>query len=106
MISFEDFKKLELKVAKIVDVKVHPNADKLYVLQIDLGGETRQIVAGIRTSYIESELIGKNVIVAANIEPAEIRGEESNGMVLAAAGVDGSVVIIPEKDVSPGTGVR
>lgn len=106
MISFEDFKKLDLKIGKIVNAKIHPDADRLYVLDVDLGDETKQIVAGIRKSYSEDELIGKHVVVAANLEPATIRGEESNGMVLAASSDAGPIIIIPEKDVSIGSVVK
>jgi len=106
MVSFEDFKKLDLKIAKIVNVKAHSNADRLYVLEVDLGDARKQIVAGIRSSYTEDELIGKHVVVVTNLEPAVIRGEESNGMVLAATGDNGSVIIVPEKDVSPGAVVK
>jgi len=106
MISFEDFKKLDLKIGKIVSARVHPDADRLYVLDVDLGEETRQIVAGIRKSYSEDELVGKHVVVAANLEPATIRGEESNGMVLAASSDDGPIILVPEKDVSIGSTVK
>ncbi|MBL7073337.1 MAG: hypothetical protein ISS33_06145 [Candidatus Omnitrophica bacterium] len=106
MISFEDFKKLELKIGKIVNAKIHPDADRLYVLDVDLGEETKQIVAGIRKSYSEDELVGKHVVVATNLEPATIRGEESNGMVLAAASDKGPIIIVPEKDVSTGAVVK
>jgi len=105
MISFEDFKKLDLKIGKIVSARVHPDADRLYVLDVDLGEETRQIVAGVRKSYSEDELVGKHVVVAANLEPATIRGEESNGMVLAATSDNGPIVIVPEKEVSLGAKV-
>jgi len=106
MISFEDFKKLDLVIGKIASAKVHSDADRLYVLDVDLGDETRQIVAGIRKSYSEDELVGKHVVVAANVEPATIRGEESNGMVLAASSDAGPIIIIPEKNVSIGAVVK
>jgi len=105
MVSYEDFKKLDIKIAKIVSVKAHSNADRLYVLDVDLGDETKQIVAGIRASYAEDELIGKHVVVVANLEPVAIRGEESNGMALAAASDDGPILIVPEKDIPPGAKV-
>jgi len=106
MLSFEDFKKLDIRVAEIQDAREHPNADKLYVLTIDVGGESKQVVAGIRTSYSVDELRGKKVIVVNNIEPAVIRGEESNGMLLAASGDNGSILLTPEKDAPVGAIVK
>ncbi len=102
MVSFEDFKELDIRVAEIIEVKEHPNADKLYVLTIAIGEETRQIVAGIRFSYGTDELKGKKVIVIRNLAPMTIRGEESNGMLLAAGSDNGPVLLIPEKDVISG----
>ena len=74
---------LSLKVARILDVKDHPNADKLYILDIDLGTEKRQLVAGIKGHYSADELKNKKIIVVANLKPAKLRGIESNGMLLA-----------------------
>ena len=106
MISFEDFKNMDLRVAKIIEAKEHPDADKLYLLTIDVGDETKQIVAGVRLNYEIDDLIGKKVVVINNLEPATIRGEESCGMLLAAGSVDGPVILMPEKDVPPGTQIR
>jgi methionyl-tRNA synthetase len=107
MISFEEFKKLELKVGKIISVADHPNADKLYVMKIDLGGETRQSVAGLKPYYKPEELEGMMVVVVTNLEPAKLRGVESTAMLLAAQ--DGDVVSCllpdPRKPVSPGSKV-
>lgn len=105
MIPFEDFKKLDIRVAEILEVKEHPNADKLYVLTITLGDQTKQIVAGIRSSYKIDELKGKRIAVVDNLEPAVIRGEESNGMLLAASSESGHVLLVPEKNVAPGAKV-
>src|SRR3954467_8858988 len=107
-INYDDFAKLELKVATIVEAKVHPNADKLLVLQIDLGGEKRQICAGIKAYYAPEQLVGKQVIVVANLEPRPLRGEISQGMLLAATDpTSGRVVIItPSEAVAPGAGVK
>lgn len=102
MVSFEDFKKIDLRVAEVRDVKEHPNADKLYVIQISLGEEEKQIVAGIRSSYTVEELIGKKIVIINNLAPVVIRGEESNGMLLAAGSDNGPVILVPEKDVSKG----
>ena len=79
---------LNLKVAKIINIKDHPNADKLYILDIDLGSEKRQLVAGIKGYYSTDELKNKKIIVVANLKPAKLRGVESNGMLLA--GDDGT----------------
>ena len=107
-ITYDDFAKLELKIATIVEAKLHPNADKLLVLQIDLGGEKRQICAGIKAYYAPEQLIGKQVVVVANLEPRPLRGEISQGMLLAATDpTSGKVVIItPSEAVAPGSGVK
>jgi len=107
-ITYDDFAKLELKVATIVEAKLHPNADKLLVLQVDLGGEKRQICAGIKAWYAPEQLVGKQVIVVANLEPRPLRGEISQGMLLAATDpTSGKVVIItPSEAVAPGSGVK
>ncbi len=105
MISFEEFKKLDLRIGRIATVENHPNADKLYVLKVDMGGEERQLVAGLRPYYSADELQGKLITVAVNLEPAAIRGVESQGMLLAAS--DGPMVscLQPDKDVAPGSEV-
>ncbi len=105
MISIDEFRKLELKVATIKKAEPHPNADKLLVLQIDLGSEERQIVAGIKTHYKAEELIGKQIVIVANLETAKLRGVESQGMLLAASDGDRIVILTPEKKVSPGAKV-
>jgi tRNA-binding protein len=105
MISIEDFRKVELRVATIKSAEPHPNADKLMVLQIDLGDEQRQICAGIRGQYAPEELIGKQIVVVANLETAKLRGLDSQGMLLAASD-DGRVVILtPENPVAAGAKV-
>ncbi|MDD5043977.1 MAG: hypothetical protein PHU91_01950 [Candidatus Omnitrophica bacterium] len=107
MVTFEEFKKLEIKVAKIKDVQEHPNADKLYVLTIDLGEATKQIVAGIRLSYPDkSTLIGKQIAVVNNLEPAILRGIESQAMLLAASDENGISLLIPEKEVKTGSVIK
>ncbi|MFC1548535.1 methionine--tRNA ligase subunit beta [Candidatus Omnitrophota bacterium] len=105
MVSFDDFKKLDLRIAEVKDVKEHPNADKLYVLQIEVGGEAKQIVAGIRQQYSSDALVGRKIVVINNLEPAVIRGEESNGMLLAAKDGDAPVILCPEKDVPSGSAI-
>ena len=106
MISIDDFRKVELKVATVKSAEAHPNADKLIVLQVDLGSEQRQICAGIRNHYTPEELVGKQVVVVANLETAKLRGLESHGMLLAASD-DGRVIILtPEKPVLAGAQVK
>jgi len=84
MIEFADFQKVEMKVAKVLAVEVHPNADKLYVVRLDVGGgETRTVVAGIRPFYTVEELTGKTVVCVANLASRPLRGVESQGMILA-----------------------
>ncbi|MDP8212857.1 MAG: hypothetical protein P9X22_06175 [Candidatus Zapsychrus exili] len=97
MISIEDFAKAEIKIAKIKEVEDHPNADRLYVVKIDLGEEERQIVAGIKSSYEKEYLIGKLIAVVTNLEPATIRGVESNGMLLAASDENSCIPFSQEK---------
>jgi len=106
MINIEDFKKIELVVAQIKEVKEHPNADRLYVLQVDTGRDVRQIVAGIRKAYTPEQLIGRKIILIANMEPAVIRGEASNGMLLAASNADSMALVMPEKDMAVGSIVK
>lgn len=105
MITIDEFRKLELKVATIKGAEPHPNADKLLVLQIDVGSEERQIVAGIRGHYQPEELVGRQVVVVANLETAKLRGVESQGMLLAASDSDRIVILTPEKKVNPGAKV-
>ncbi|MFA5008238.1 MAG: methionine--tRNA ligase subunit beta [Candidatus Omnitrophota bacterium] len=106
MINYEDFSKLELKVAKVLEVSIHPNADKLYVVKVDLGDRQANIVAGIRSSYTPEELIGKLVVVVANLEPKMLRGVESNGMLLAAHSEDKIVVLTTDKEVLAGSFIK
>ena len=106
MITIEQFMTVELRVATIVTAEPHPNADRLVVLRVDLGGEQRQIVAGIRAVYDPAVLVGRQVVVVANLEPAMLRGVESQGMLLAAVGDGGPVLVSPERLVPAGAVVR
>ncbi len=96
-VSFEDFKKIELKVALIEAVEPHPNADRLYILKLKVGEVQKQIVAGIRKHYSEEELKGKKIIIVDNLEPAVIRGVESQGMLLAASNEEMLTVVVPDR---------
>jgi len=106
MVSYEDFKKLELKVAEIKEVTEHPNADRLYIIVVDFGDKTKQIVAGIRNSYQKEDLIGKQVVVIDNLEPALLRGVESQGMLLAASDEAGISVVTLDRKVKAGSIVK
>lgn len=106
MANIDDFRKLEIKVGKILEVTDHPNADKLYVVKVDLGDSQRQLVAGIKGSYAKEALVGKQVIVLTNIDPAVLRGVESQGMILAASDETGISVITTDKPVKLGSIVK
>lgn len=106
MATIEDFMKLDFRVARVKEAKEHPNADKLLVLKVDVGGEERQLVAGIKKSYAPDDLIGKTIVIVANLEPAVIRGEESMGMLLAASDENGIAVLTPDKAVALGSRVK
>jgi len=106
VITIEQFRGLELRVGTVKQAEPHPNADRLLVLRVDLGTEERQVVAGIRAHYDPAALVGRQVVVVANLEPAKLRGVESQGMLLAAD-LDGRPIIATfEEDVKPGTRVR
>ena len=106
MATMEEFKKIELVVARIKEVKEHPNADRLYVLQVDTGRDVRQIVAGIRKAYTPQELINRQIVLIANMEPAVIRGEVSNGMLLAASNGETMALLMPDKEIPVGSIVK
>ena len=107
-IHFSEWEKIDLRVSKILKVQDHPKADKLYLIQVDLGTERRQLVAGLKPYYPREELEGKFCIVVTNLEPAMIRGEKSEGMLLAAdyRQEDKVVLITVEKEVPSGVKVR
>lgn len=97
-ISFKDWSKFDLRVAEILEVEDVEGADKLFKLKVDLGTETRVLVAGLKGYYTKQELEGKRVIVFCNLEPRKIRGIESKGMVLAAVNDDESEVKLLQPD--------
>lgn len=106
-IAIDDFLKLDLRVARILEASPIEGADRLLKLVIDLGAEEkRQLVAGIKSSYTPEELVGKHIIVVANLKPARLRGVESQGMLLAATTEAGPVLATFEKDVPPGSRVK
>ena len=106
MVSYEDFQKLDIKVAEIESVTPHPNADRLYVLGIKVGEVRKQIVAGIRAHYTEEQLKGKRIVIIDNLAPAVIRGVESQGMLLAASDAATLTLVVPERPISDGAKVK
>ena len=106
-ISIEDFKRLQLRVGTIVSAEDHPNATRLLILKVDIGDAApRQVVAGIKGAYQASELVGKLVVVVANLKPAMLRGVESQGMVLAASDSASMALVSPERLIPPGSVVK
>ena len=115
LITYDDFKKIDLRVAKILKAERVEGSDKLIRLQIDVGDPSassgqglgqRQLVAGIGTIYEPKILVGKQIIIVANLEPRKLMGHESQGMLLAANDELGPVLIVPESEVPSGTGIR
>jgi methionyl-tRNA synthetase len=108
MVPLEEFQKLDLRIGKVLSVENHPKADKLFVVKVDIGnGEARQLVAGMRAHYKPEELVGKHVALIVNLQPANIRGVESQGMLFGAD--DGNVVsvLLPDrKDLKVGAKIR
>ena len=105
-ITFNEFQKLDLRSAKILKAEKIEGADRLLLLDIDLGEEKRQLVAGIAQDYSSDELVGKTIIIVANLEPKEIKGYVSQGMLLAVDSPQGPVLLIPEGEVLPGSKVK
>lgn len=106
MATIDDFRKIELKVAQVKEVNEHPNADKLLVLTLDIGDKTKQVVAGIKGSYTKETLLGKYVVVVDNLDPALLRGVESQGMILAGTDESGMAIISPERPLKLGSIVK
>jgi methionyl-tRNA synthetase len=107
LIDISEFAKLELVVARVISAEKHPNADKLLKLKVDTGDGQRQIVAGIAKHYRPEELVGRNVIIVANLKPAVLRGERSEGMLLAATSADGTLEIVSVSgQIAPGSRVK
>ncbi|MFH1046359.1 MAG: methionine--tRNA ligase subunit beta [Candidatus Omnitrophota bacterium] len=106
MITYDDFAKMEIRIGTILEAERVPNTDKLLKLMVDIGGEKRQLVAGIGMQYEPLKLIGKQTPVLINLQPANIRGVESNGMILAADANGKPVILVPKKKVPPGSRVK
>ena len=105
MVSFDEFMKLELRVGKIITSERVEGSDKLLRLEVDIGTETRQIIAGIGKRYDPRSILGKEIIIVANLEPRKILNLESQGMLLAADN-EGPVLLTPLEEVPPGSVIR
>jgi len=107
-LSIQDFSRLDLRVGRITEVADHPNADKLYVMQCDLGPDlgTRQLVAGLKPYMPPEALKDKLVVVVANLEPATLRGQRSEGMLLAAQDGQKVVILTTAEAVATGSKIR
>lgn len=106
MVTFEDFKKLEIKIGKVLSAKRIKGTDKLIRLEIDLGTEKRQLIAGMAKFFEPNYLIGKEIPILTNLEPRNFKGIESQGMILAVD-IDGKPVLLhPEKEVPPGSVIK
>jgi methionine--tRNA ligase beta chain len=106
MITFDDFRKLDIRIGQIVSAEKIQGTDKLLKLEIDFGMEKRQIVAGIAESYEAGQLIGRQIPVLMNLEARTIRGVQSQGMILAADFGGNPILLIPEREVPPGSTIR
>ena len=105
MITFDQFKAMDIRIAKVTAVEEHPNADKLYVVSLEAGDQAKKVVAGVKQFYTKEELIGKHVVLLNNLEPATIRGVQSEGMILATRDEERLTVLVPEKEVKAGSKV-
>jgi methionyl-tRNA synthetase len=105
-ISIDDFMKVQLRVAKVTAAERVPKSKKLVKMAVDVGTEQRTIVAGIAEAYEPETLVGKTVVIVANLQPARLMGIESNGMVLAASPEGGLPIVLDASPAAPGTRVR
>jgi methionine--tRNA ligase beta chain len=106
-ITYDDFAKIELRVATVLEARPHPNADKLMLLQIDVGDAQKQIVAGIRQHYTPEQLVGRKIVVVNNLAPAMLRGETSNGMLLAASSGEKVILLtVDDPDCVAGSKIK
>lgn len=106
MINYDDFQKIDLRVAKILEAEKVAGSEKLVKLQIELGEEKRQIVAGIGKAYSPEDLINREIVIVANLEPRQLMGEASQGMLLAASTDEGPILLQPDKEVPSGTNIQ
>lgn len=101
LIKFDDFQKIQLRTAEILEAAPHPKADRLLLLKIKVGEKTKQIVAGIRLFYTPEQLVGRTIIVVDNLEPARLRGESSEGMLLAVRLPEGGLRLLTPDGPAP-----
>jgi len=113
MINYEEFSKVELKIAKVLEAVRIEGSEKLIKLTLDAGDKDeagvlikRQVVAGIGKFYEPDTLIGKEITIVANLEPRQLMGLESNGMILAASDENGLALLVPDKEIRPGSGIK
>ena len=113
MVNYDDFSKIELKTAKVLEASRVEGSEKLLKLILDAGDKdeagiliNRQVIAGIGKSYEPENLVGKQIVIVANLEPRQLMGLESNGMILAASDENGIVVLVPDKEMMPGSGIK
>lgn len=107
MITFEDFQRLDIRMGRVTEAERVPGTDKLLKLIVDLGGERRELVAGIAEVYRPEDVVGKSIPILVNLEPKTIRGITSRGMILCPSGADGKpVLLLPERDVPAGAKVK
>ncbi|HLC73955.1 MAG TPA: methionine--tRNA ligase subunit beta [Candidatus Nanoarchaeia archaeon] len=106
-IKFTDWQKLDLRVGEVLEVNDHPNADKLYLIKIDVGDKKINLVAGLKNYYDKKKLVGKKVIIFTNLEQKILRGIKSEGMILAADDENGNVVLLTiDRDIKNGSKIR
>jgi methionyl-tRNA synthetase len=106
-IGIEDFMKVQLRIGRVLEAEPVPKSDKLMKLQVVIGEDRRQIVAGIQKNYSPEDLIGRQVVVCTNLKPAKLRGVESQGMLLAATDAEGGAILLePDKEAPEGTNVK
>lgn len=106
MITYEQFKEIELRIGKIIDVARVEGSEKLLKLGVSLGEEVRVILAGIGKKYTPEELVGREIVIVANLAPKALMGMESQGMLLAADSEEGPVLLMPDREVSPGAKIK
>jgi methionine--tRNA ligase beta chain len=106
MITYDDFQQLELKIGTVREARRIENSNKLIKLEVALGKESCQIIAGIGKNYEPKSLINKQIVVLTNLEPKKLMGIESHGMLLAASSENGPILLIPETETQPGTSIK
>lgn len=106
MITFDDFKKLELKVGRVVEAARVEGSEKLLKLTVDIGAEQRQIIAGVGLVYSPEDMANRDIVIVANLEPRKLMGLESQGMLLAADSEGGPVLLMPDREVPPGSAIK